>query len=86
MKGDITGVKNILFKDVQETRAMRNERLRRVRYAISQLTAIQQQVLTAYYFQEMTIAEIAASRGVHKSTVSRTLKRAELRLRRYLKY
>ena len=86
MKGDITGVKNILFKDVQETRAMRNDRLRRVRYAISQLTAIQQQVLTAYYFQEMTIPQIAEERGVNKSSVCRVLKRAEDRLRRFLKY
>jgi RNA polymerase sigma factor (sigma-70 family) len=84
MKGDITGVKNILFKDVQETRAMRNDRLRRVRYAISQLTAIQQQVLTAYYFQEMTIPQIALERGVQRSTVSRTLHRAEQNLKKYL--
>ena len=84
MKGDITGVKNILFKDVQETRAMRNDRLRRVRYAISQLTAIQQQVLTAYYFQEMTIPQIARERGVQRGTVSRTLHRAEQNLKKYL--
>lgn len=84
MKGDITGVKNILFKDVQETRAMRNDRLRRVRYAISQLTAIQQQVLTAYYFQEMTIPQIARERGVQRSTVFRTLHRAEQNLKKYL--
>ena len=84
MKGDITGVKNILFKDVQETRAMRNDRLRRVRYAISQLTAIQQPVLTAYYFQEMTIPQIARERGVQRSTVSRTLHRAEQNLKKYL--
>jgi RNA polymerase sigma factor (sigma-70 family) len=84
MKGDITGVKNILFKDVQETRAMRNDRLRRVRYAISQLTAIQQQVLTAYYFQELTIPQIARERGVQRSTVSRTLHRAEQNLKKYL--
>ena len=63
---------------------MRNERLRRVRYAISQLTPIQQQVLTAYYFQEMTIPQIALERGVQRSTVSRTLHRAEANLKKYL--
>jgi IS30 family transposase len=39
-----------------------------------------------YYFHKMTIPQIAAKRNVHKSTVSRTLRRAEERLRRYLKY
>ena len=77
-------MKNILFKEVPETRAMRSERLRRVRYAISQLTPIQQQVLTAYYFQEMTIPQIALERGVQRSTVSRTLHRAEANLKKYL--
>ena len=33
-----------------------------------------------------TLTQIAADRGVNKSTVCRTLKRAEDKLRRYLKY
>jgi RNA polymerase sigma factor (sigma-70 family) len=51
-----------------------------------ELTELQRQTLIAYYFQEQTIPEIAAERGVNKSTVSRTLRRAEEKLRRYLKY
>ncbi|MBR5463245.1 MAG: sigma-70 family RNA polymerase sigma factor, partial [Butyricimonas sp.] len=40
----------------------------------------------AYYFQEQTLAQIAADRGVNKSTVCRTLHRAEEKLRRFLRY
>lgn len=47
---------------------------------------MQRQTLTAYYFHQQTIPQIAESRGVNKSTVSRTLRRAEEKLRRYLKY
>lgn len=47
---------------------------------------MQREVLLAYYIQNQKIAEIARLRGVHKSTVSRTLKRAEGKLRRYLRY
>jgi RNA polymerase sigma-70 factor (ECF subfamily) len=61
--------------------------LQRVRRVIEEeLTPIQRQVLIAYYFQQMTIPQIAQDRGVYKSTVSRTLHRAEKKLRRYLKY
>jgi RNA polymerase sigma factor (sigma-70 family) len=40
----------------------------------------------AYYFQERTLAQIAQERGVNKSTVCRTLHRAEEKLRKFLKY
>ena len=53
---------------------------------LEELTQLQRETLTDYYFHRMTIPEITARRGVHKSTVSRTLHRAENRLRRYLKY
>jgi RNA polymerase sigma factor (sigma-70 family) len=51
-----------------------------------ELTAHQREILIAYYFQEKNIPQIAEERGVNKSTVSRTLKRAETKLRRYLRY
>ena len=51
-----------------------------------ELTPLQRETLIAYYFQEQTVTQIASDRGVNKSTVSRTLKRAEAKLRRYLKY
>lgn len=60
------------------------ERIRRV--IQEELTELQREVLIAYYFQEINIPQIARERGVNKSTVSRTLRRAEDKLRRYLKY
>jgi RNA polymerase sigma factor (sigma-70 family) len=65
----------------------RQVQLQRVQRVIQEeLTPLQRETLLAYYFQEQTIPQIAAERGVHKSTVSRTLHRAEEKLRRYLKY
>lgn len=60
------------------------ERVRRV--IREELTDLQREVLIAYYFQEINIPQIARERGVNKSTISRTLHRAEDKLRRYLKY
>ena len=66
------------------SREVAMERLRRV--IQEELTDLQREVLGAYYFQEVNIPQIARERGVNKSTVSRTLRRAEEKLRRYLKY
>ena len=63
---------------------MAMERIRRV--IQEELTELQREVLVAYYFQEINIPQIARERGVNKSTVSRTLRRAEQKLKRYLKY
>jgi RNA polymerase sigma factor (sigma-70 family) len=68
-------------------RLPREQQLKRVQRVIKEeLTPLQREILTAYYFQEMTIPQIAEERGVNKSSVCRVLKRAEDRLRRFLKY
>ena len=68
-------------------RLPREQQIKRVQRVIrEELTPLQRETLMAYYFQEMTIPEIARQRGVNRSTVSRTLHRAEEKLRRYLKY
>ena len=80
-------MKNILYEGYlgpRMSREMAMERLRRV--IREELTDLQREVLIAYYFQERTIPQIAEDRGVNKSTVSRTLKRAEERMRRCLRY
>lgn len=80
-------MKNILYDGYLGPRLPRQVQLDRVQRVIrEELTELQRQTLIAYYFQEQTIPQIAQERGVHKSTVSRTLKRAETKLRRYLKY
>lgn len=63
---------------------VQRQRLNRV--IREELTDIQREVLLAYYIRELTIPQIAAERGVNKSTVSRTLHRAEKKLQRFLRY
>ncbi len=61
--------------------------LKRMENVIRQeLTDLQKETLIAYYFHHKDIVTIAKERGVNKSTVCRTLKRAEERLQQYLKY
>ena len=80
-------MKNILYEGYQGIRLPKEVQLKRVQRVIrEELTPLQQEVLLAYYFQELTITQIAQNRGVNKSTVCRTLHRAENKLRRYLKY
>jgi len=61
--------------------------MKRVQKVIdNELTPRQRQVIIAYYFQLKTLPQIAQECQVHKSTVCRTLHRAEAKLRKYLKY
>lgn len=80
-------MRNILYDGYLGPRLPRDVQLKRVKRVIAEeLTQLQRETLTAYYFQELSITQIAEARGVNKSTVCRTLHRAEARLRKYLKY
>ena len=80
-------MKSILYDGYLGPRLPKRVQLNRIRQVVEEeLTVHQRETLLAYYFQDKNIPQIAAERGVHKSTVSRTLKRAETKLRRYLKY
>ena len=80
-------MKNILYEGYLGPRLPREVQIKRVQRVIQEeLTPLQREALIAYYFQEQTITQIALERGVNKSTVCRTLHRAENKLRRYLKY
>ena len=80
-------MRNTLFDGYLGPRLPRQLQLQRVRQVIErELTPLQKEPLIAYYFQQESIPKIAARRGVNKSTVSRTLKAAERRLRQYLRY
>ena len=59
---------------------------RLLRVMEQELTPIQRMTLTLYYFEELSPAQIARRMGVCRSTAVRNLRRAEERLRRYLKY
>lgn len=51
-----------------------------------ELTPRQREMLHLYYYEQLNMVQIAARLGVNKSTVSRTLCRARLRLHHILQY
>ena len=59
---------------------------RMLRVMEEELTEKQRAYLAAYYFDELRPSQIARRYGVHRSTVMRTLLRAEDQLRRHLIY
>ena len=80
-------MKSTLYDGYKGIRLPRELQMKRIQRVIEEeLTPIQREVLIAYYISDRTIPQIARDRGVHKSTVSRTLHRAEDKLRRFLKY
>ena len=80
-------MKDILCEDYQGPRLPPKVQMERIRRVMEQeLPQKQREVMLAYYFQDMTIPQIAAQRGVQKSSISRCLKRAENRVRRCLRY
>ena len=80
-------MKNILYEGYEGPRLPKEVQMKRVKRVIrEELTENQRQILLAYYIQNRTIPQIAEDRGVNKSTVSRTLHRAEGKLRRFLRY
>lgn len=68
-----------------------SERIDRLKKNLSRalkqdITPRQREYMALYYGQNMTMPAIAAHCGVHKSTVSRTLKRGREKLYRCLRY
>lgn len=62
---------------------------RKVRVAkviANELTEHQRKVIVGYYIEQKTMTQLAQELGVNKSTVSRTIKRGEERLKRCLAY
>ena len=80
-------MKNILYDGYLGKRLPKQIQLQRVQQVIRQeLTPMQRETLLAHHIHGKSICQIARERGVHRSTVSRTLRRAEDRLRLCLKY
>ena len=80
-------MKNTLYEGYEGPRLPKDTQLQRLRRVIEkELTPKQREILTAYYFQNKNIPQIAAERGVNKSSVCRCLRRAEKRVRLCLRY
>jgi len=80
-------VKNTLFESLRGHHLPHEAQIRRMKQVIQgELTQLQRDTLTAYYFENKTLQQIADSRNVQKSTVWRTLKRAEKKLFQVMRY
>ena len=80
-------MRNTLYEGYEGPRLGRQAQLRRLSRVVEmELTPIQRETLVAYYFENKNMAQIARERGVCRSTVCRTLHRAENRVRRCLRY
>lgn len=87
MKKGTIAARNTHFEGSASLRLPKQVQLARVKRVIQEeLTPLQRYTLTAYYLSGQNIPSIARQRGVSKSTVSRTLQRAERKLRRFLQY
>lgn len=82
-----TAVKSTPCKGYLGPRLPRDVQLKRVQRVMQEeLTDTQRSILTAYYLENQTLEQIARARCVNKSTICRTLHRAEEKVRRYLRY
>ena len=80
-------IKSTPFESFMGMRMPREVLIERVMQIIeTELTPLQRETLTAFYFQQRTITQIAADRKRNKSTVCRTLHRAERNVVRLLQY
>lgn len=82
--GDMTVWMRANAQDNSEQLRRLRRNLRRARE--QELTDRQQEMVSLYYDQGMTMPQIAERLGVNRSTVSRTLRRARDRLYRFLRY
>lgn len=61
--------------------------LKRMRRILQEeLTDLQREAIVGVYFQNRSLSAIARERGVNRSTVLRTLRRGENKLRKFMKY
>ena len=80
-------MKNTEYDGYLGPRLSRDLQLKRLQRVIDQeLTELQRRTVEGYYLEKKSMSELAQERGVNKSTVCRTLQRAERRMRRCLRY
>ena len=80
-------MRNIPYDNVSGLDLPRQVQIQRIlRVMDGELTPKQRLYLYAHYFDEQSPSQIARCYGVHRSTVIRTLRRGEARIRRYLTY
>lgn len=80
-------MKNTLYDRFPGRHLSREMQVNRIRQVIQEdMTTLQRYTLVKYYFENKTLQQIADTRNVKKSTVWRTLKRAEEKIKWVMKY
>ena len=80
-------MKAIDYEENLGPRLPRQQQLQRMRRVIElELTEKQRAAVLGYYVDKKSMPQLAREFGVNKSTVCRTIQRAERRLRRCLRY
>ena len=80
-------IRKTMIPDYQGPRLPPEVQMKRILAVIdNELTEKQQVVFRAYYLEQKNTTKIAQELGIHKSSVSRCLQRAEKRVRMCLKY
>ena len=82
--GDLAAWERENSEDNSEQLSRLRRNMRKVREM--ELTDKQAEMIHLYYDLGMSIPQIAREKGLHKSSVSRTLARGRERLKRYLQY
>ncbi len=78
--------KNTRFERMAGRRLPRKLQQERLHRALAALTPRQKQIVWEYYCNQKRIPQIARELGVNKSTVCRTLRRAERHLQEIFSY
>lgn len=80
-------MKAIGCEEYQGPRLSRQQQIARMHRVIdNELTEKQRRVVLGYYVDKKSMPELALQYGVCKSTICRTLQRAEQRMKRCLRY
>lgn len=87
MTGGITEMKSIQFEDLAQFRLPKEVLWKRIQAVLrEELTEIERSTLEEYYLKNKKFHEIAQEQGVCTSTAWRNLRRAEDKMRRFLRY
>ena len=87
MTGDTGAMRNIPYDNSFGLELPKEVQIQPIlRVMDEELTEKQRAYLYAYYFDELRPSQIAGRYGVNRSTVMRTIRRAEARLRKHLIY
>ncbi len=83
---DMAAYSRAMSEENTNTRSLNRMKQNLIRALKHDVTPRQREMLTLYYAKGLNMRQIADLLGVNKSTVSRTVKRGEIRIKRCIRY